>query len=128
MSKKKVLVIGGTGYLGQHLVQAFSSDTSQQQVDLAFTHHSNPPPQQLLHAISPQSLPFPLDLRTGHGFDAIANKFGQVLSLHVYIFINWVFFFLAHFLSSVKKIASFFLLDFGYWVFSPCIFYLVGVL
>ncbi|XP_015948176.1 uncharacterized protein LOC107473144 [Arachis duranensis] len=84
MGKKKVLVVGGTGYLGQHLLQAYyasssSSDTNGNGVssfDLAFTHHSTPPPKLLLHAI-PGSIPFQVDLKTGVGFESISNAFGQ---------------------------------------------------
>lgn len=76
MSKKRVLVVGGTGYLGQHLLQGFS-DINGSPYDVAFTHHSFPPPHSLLHAF-PSSLAFPLDLKTGHGFDGISRRFGQV--------------------------------------------------
>ncbi|XP_021902344.1 methionine adenosyltransferase 2 subunit beta [Carica papaya] len=75
MSKKRVLVVGGTGYLGQHLLQGFS-DINGSPYDVAFTHHSFPPPHSLLHAF-PSSLAFPLDLKTGHGFDGISRRFGQ---------------------------------------------------
>uniref|UniRef100_A0A5B7A908 Putative methionine adenosyltransferase 2 subunit beta isoform X1 n=1 Tax=Davidia involucrata TaxID=16924 RepID=A0A5B7A908_DAVIN len=76
MSRKRVLVVGGTGYLGQHLLQDFSEIQGTTPYDLAFTYHSNPPPKPLLDAI-PQSLAFCVDLRTGHGFDAISQTFGQ---------------------------------------------------
>ncbi|XP_009343602.2 dTDP-4-dehydrorhamnose reductase-like [Pyrus x bretschneideri] len=80
-SKKRVLVVGGTGYLGQHLLQGFSQIegkgiTSTTPFDLAFTHHSNPPPQALLDAF-PHLLPFQVDLKTGHGFQAISQTFGR---------------------------------------------------
>ena len=78
MSKKKVLIVGGTGYLGQHLLQAYTHINGAP-YDLAFTHHSSPPPQVLLDAVS-GSLAFPLDLKSGNGFDAILNTFGQVSS------------------------------------------------
>ncbi|OIW21946.1 hypothetical protein TanjilG_15765 [Lupinus angustifolius] len=77
MSKNKVLVVGGTGYLGQHLLQAFYADGNGiSPYDLAFTHHSNLPPKPLLDSI-PRSLAFQLDLKTGNGFEAISNAFGQ---------------------------------------------------
>ncbi|KAK2971836.1 hypothetical protein RJ640_001000 [Escallonia rubra] len=81
MSRKRVLVVGGTGYLGQHLLQAFSHGAtpptpSEHEYDVAFTYHSNPPPQPLLDAV-PDSLAFCVDLRTGHGLDAISHAFGQ---------------------------------------------------
>lgn len=75
--KNKVLVIGGTGYLGQHLLQRLSQikDTP---FDLAFTHYStSTPPQPLLDAI-PHSLAFHVDLQSGEGFQAISRQFGQV--------------------------------------------------
>jgi len=82
MSKVKILVVGGTGYLGQHLLQAYvhanANNGTPFAFDLAFTHHSSPPPQPLLDAI-PFSLPFQVDLKTGFGFEAISNTFGQVL-------------------------------------------------
>ncbi|CAL5401066.1 unnamed protein product [Camellia sinensis] len=83
MSTKKVLVVGGTGYLGQHLLQGLSEAQARAQTtspfcyDLAFTHHSSPPPPPLLEAI-PNVLAFHVDLRTGNGFEAISQAFGQV--------------------------------------------------
>ena len=79
-TRKRVLVVGGSGYLGQHVLQGFSSEihgNTQSQFDLAFTHFSNPPPQALLGAF-PNSLAFHVDLRTGQGFEAISTAFGQV--------------------------------------------------
>ncbi|KAI8545178.1 hypothetical protein RHMOL_Rhmol07G0021500 [Rhododendron molle] len=76
MNTKRVLVVGGTGYLGQHLLQGLSEIQESTHYDLAFTYHSNPPPQPLLDAI-PQAQAFHLDLRTGNGFDVISQAFGQ---------------------------------------------------
>lgn len=77
MSKKRVLIVGGTGYLGQHLLQSFADDSgSNSPLDLAFSHHSAPPPQALLDAF-PRARPFPVDLRTGNGLDVISDEFGQ---------------------------------------------------
>jgi len=83
MEKVKVLVVGGTGYLGQHLLQAYAhaipnANGNSFAFDLAFTHHSSPPPRPLLDAI-PSSIYFQVDLKTGVGFEAISNTFGQVL-------------------------------------------------
>ena len=75
--RKRVLVVGGTGYLGQRLLQAFSN---LPQYDVAFTHHSTSPPQPLLHAL-PGSLYFRVDLKTGHGFHSISHHFRQVSTL-----------------------------------------------
>ncbi|GMY09471.1 methionine adenosyltransferase 2 subunit beta isoform X1 [Fagus crenata] len=74
MSRKRVLVVGGTGYLGQHLLQGFS-EIQATPYDLGFTYHSNLP-QPLLHAI-PHLLPFHVDLKTGQGFESISHSFGQ---------------------------------------------------
>ncbi|KAM7476388.1 hypothetical protein LguiB_023631 [Lonicera macranthoides] len=77
--KKKVVVVGGTGYLGQHLLQCFSDEIRQANpcnYEIAFTHHSNLPPKTLLNSI-PHSFAFPVDLRSGHGFHAISQTFGQ---------------------------------------------------
>lgn len=75
--KKKILVLGGTGYLGQHLLVRFSEEIKhqQQKYELAFTHYSTPP-QSLLNEISP-SVAFRVDLQTGQGLDSIATTFGQ---------------------------------------------------
>ncbi|XP_030930213.1 methionine adenosyltransferase 2 subunit beta isoform X2 [Quercus lobata] len=75
-SRKRVLVVGGTGYLGQHLLQGFSEiQGTPFEYDLAFTYHSNLP-QPLLDAL-PHLLPFHVDLKTGQGFDSISHSFGQ---------------------------------------------------
>ncbi|XP_024020373.1 methionine adenosyltransferase 2 subunit beta [Morus notabilis] len=76
MSRKRVLVVGGTGYLGQHVLQGFSDIKRHTQFDLAFTHFSVPPPQVLLDAL-PHLLAFNVDLKTGRGFQAISDSFGQ---------------------------------------------------
>ncbi|XP_027906882.1 methionine adenosyltransferase 2 subunit beta [Vigna unguiculata] len=81
MKKVKVLVVGGTGYLGQHLLQAYAHANPNANgnpfvFDLAFTHHSSPPPHLLVDAI-PSSIYFQVDLKTGVGFEAISNTFGQ---------------------------------------------------
>ncbi|XP_054784867.1 uncharacterized protein LOC129291502 isoform X2 [Prosopis cineraria] len=75
MRKEKVLIVGGTGYLGQHLLQGYA-EINERPYDLAFTQHSSLPPQVLLDAIS-GSLAFPVDLKSGSGFEAISNTFGQ---------------------------------------------------
>ncbi|KAG5410515.1 hypothetical protein IGI04_006834 [Brassica rapa subsp. trilocularis] len=73
--KTKVVVVGGTGYLGQHLLQAFAED----RYDVAFTHHSCPLPGLLLDAF-PHFPSFHVDLKTGLGFHSISHHFGQRLS------------------------------------------------
>nr|GEY30716.1 methionine adenosyltransferase 2 subunit beta [Tanacetum cinerariifolium] len=71
--KKKILIIGGTGYLGQHLLQSYSESID---LSIAFTYHSSNPPDILLQAL-PNDVPFKVDLQTGHGFDSISHTFGQ---------------------------------------------------
>ncbi|KAF2315336.1 hypothetical protein GH714_038865 [Hevea brasiliensis] len=75
-SKNKVLVIGGTGYLGQHLLQGLSQ-IKDSPFNLAFTHHSSSTPPQLLLDAIPHSLAFHVDLQSGEGFQAISHQFGQ---------------------------------------------------
>ncbi|KAF2560190.1 hypothetical protein F2Q70_00016612 [Brassica cretica] len=70
--KTKVVVVGGTGYLGQHLLQALAGD----RYDVAFTHHSCPLPGLLLDAF-PHFPSFHVDLKTGLGFHSISHHFGQ---------------------------------------------------
>ncbi|KAF8075550.1 hypothetical protein N665_1086s0001 [Sinapis alba] len=70
--KTKVVIVGGTGYLGQHLLQAFAGDC----YDVAFTHHSCPLSRLLLDAI-PHFPSFHVDLKTGLGFHSISHHFGQ---------------------------------------------------
>ncbi|XP_044501597.1 methionine adenosyltransferase 2 subunit beta [Mangifera indica] len=76
MSKKKVLVVGGTGYLGQHLLQALS-EIQGTPYDVAATHHSTPLPQPLLDGLPPSFAFFHVDLKSGSGFDVVSLKFGQ---------------------------------------------------
>jgi nucleoside-diphosphate-sugar epimerase len=73
--RKRVLVVGGSGYLGQHLLAASSA---ADRLDVAFTHHSPAPPQPLLDAL-PSVRAFRADLRSGDGLEAISASFGQVL-------------------------------------------------
>lgn len=74
MGGKRVLIVGCTGYLGQHVLQGLS-EIQGNQYDLAFTYNSQPP-QALLDAV-PQSLAFHVDLRTGDGLEAISQTFGE---------------------------------------------------
>jgi nucleoside-diphosphate-sugar epimerase len=75
---RRVLVVGGSGYLGQHLLAALASYAGR--LDVAFTHHhSQAPPQPLLDALPSASVrAFRADLRLGDGFEAISASFGQV--------------------------------------------------
>ncbi|CAI9278021.1 unnamed protein product [Lactuca saligna] len=75
-NNKKLLIIGGTGYLGQHLLQSFSESQKSFDLSIAFTHHSSSPPNLLLQSL-PHATPFQVDLQTGQGFDSISHTFGQ---------------------------------------------------
>lgn len=81
--KTKVVVVGGTGYLGQHLLQALAGD----RYDVAFTHHSCPLPGLLLDAF-PHFPSFHVDLETGLGFHSISHHFGQVRRIHYPFFLR----------------------------------------
>jgi len=72
--RKRVLVVGGSGYLGQHLLAALAPATDR--LDVAFTHRSQAPPQPLLDAL-PSVRAFRADLRSGDGLEAISASFGQ---------------------------------------------------
>ncbi|KAL1213625.1 hypothetical protein V5N11_000694 [Cardamine amara subsp. amara] len=76
MEKTKVLIVGGTGYLGQHLLQTFAGNNGGDRYDVAFTHHSSPLPRRLLDAF-PQFPAFPVDLKSGLGLNSISQDFGQ---------------------------------------------------
>ncbi|KAL5212269.1 hypothetical protein ABZP36_023116 [Zizania latifolia] len=70
---KRVLVVGGSGYLGQHLLAVLIAADG---VDVAFTHHRETPPPSLLHAL-PDLRAFRVDLRSGDGLHAVSASFGQ---------------------------------------------------
>uniref|UniRef100_A0A0D6QR03 RmlD-like substrate binding domain-containing protein n=1 Tax=Araucaria cunninghamii TaxID=56994 RepID=A0A0D6QR03_ARACU len=76
MEKTFVLVVGGSGYLGLHLLQSLSSIADKPYV-LAFTYHSHPPPAALFDAIGPQVQAFKVDLQSGEGLDNISAALGQ---------------------------------------------------
>lgn len=67
MEQEVVVVVGGSGYLGLHLLQTLACYRR-----LAFTYFSHPPPPALLlHA-----RPFHVDLRSGQGFHSISALMG----------------------------------------------------
>ncbi|KAK1603445.1 hypothetical protein QYE76_007516 [Lolium multiflorum] len=77
--RKRVLVVGGSGYLGQHLLAALASSgagAGAVDVDVAFTHHRDAAPRQLLDAL-PGIRSFRVDLRSGDGLEAVSASFGQ---------------------------------------------------
>lgn len=78
MTRKRILVVGGTGYLGQHLLRAFS-EVPESPYDLAFTYRFSLP--RALRDAFPRSLAFLVDLQSGAGLDAVSQAFGQVLLL-----------------------------------------------
>ena len=80
MNKKKVLIVGGTGYLGQHTLRSFSTTSYY---DVAFTYNSAPPPQKLLQTLSHCSS-FHVDLSSGLGFDSVSSTFGLVIHSSYY--------------------------------------------
>ncbi|KAI5564509.1 hypothetical protein POPTR_014G079700v4 [Populus trichocarpa] len=77
METKRVLVVGGTGYLGQHVLLSLSRIKDSAPYDLAFTYHSNSNLLEPLLDAIPHSHAFHVDLTTGDGFQSIASKFGQ---------------------------------------------------
>ncbi|CAM8925092.1 unnamed protein product [Rhodiola kirilowii] len=74
MGRKKVLVIGGTGYLGQHLLQGLAV-IEDPPYYVAYTFASSLP-SALIRAI-PHALAFHVDLTTGQGLEVIPETFGQ---------------------------------------------------
>lgn len=72
-----MLVVGGTGYLGQHVLLSLSRIKDSAPYDLAFTYHSNSNLLEPLLDAIPHSHAFHVDLATGDGFQSIASKFGQ---------------------------------------------------
>lgn len=75
MNSKKVLVIGGTGYLGQHLLQGLAA-IDDPSYYVAFTFASSLP-VALIRA-APRALAFHVDLATGKGLEVIPETFGLV--------------------------------------------------
>ncbi|KAG2548250.1 hypothetical protein PVAP13_9KG156285 [Panicum virgatum] len=66
----------GSGYLGQHLLATFASVAGF--LDVAFTHHSQAPPQPLLDAY-PSVRDFHISTPAlAYGFEAISTTFGLV--------------------------------------------------
>ena len=76
MESKRVLVVGGSGYLGQHLLPVLAAGCGGNDVDvnMGFTHHRGAAPQALLDA--PGAVFF-----TGVGKSGIvARKLAQTLA------------------------------------------------
>ncbi|KAE8779855.1 methionine adenosyltransferase 2 subunit beta [Hordeum vulgare] len=76
MERRRVLVVGGSGYLGQHLLAALAAGGDGVGVDVAFTYHRGAAPRALLDAL-PGVRAFRADLRSGDGLEAVSESFGQ---------------------------------------------------
>jgi dTDP-4-dehydrorhamnose reductase len=73
--KEVILVTGGSGYLGLHLIEALAKGFSSQ-YDVAYTYQSHPPSPEL-HQKLPNVHSFQVDLRTGRGLDIISSTLGH---------------------------------------------------
>jgi hypothetical protein len=78
--KEVILVTGGSGYLGLHLIEALAKGFSSQ-YDVAYTYQSHPPSPEL-HQKLPNVHSFQVDLRTGCGLDIISSTLGHVCDLY----------------------------------------------
>ncbi|KAF7059668.1 hypothetical protein CFC21_066536 [Triticum aestivum] len=67
MESKRVLVVGRSGYLGQHLLASLAARWGGNgvDVDMAFTHHRGAAPRALLDAL-PSVRAFRADLCSGN--------------------------------------------------------------
>jgi len=72
--KKVILLVGGSGYLGLHVLEALASSCDY---TLAYTYNSHPAPAQLVEKL-PNVLAFHLDLRSGDGLDEISKSLNTV--------------------------------------------------
>uniref|UniRef100_A0A8R7UCK2 Uncharacterized protein n=1 Tax=Triticum urartu TaxID=4572 RepID=A0A8R7UCK2_TRIUA len=75
---KRVLVVGGSGYLGQHLLSRSHPGAGGNgvYVDVAFTHHRRAAPRALAQR-APSVRAFCADLRSSDGLEAVSASFGQ---------------------------------------------------
>ena len=70
---KKVLIVGGSGYLGQFLVESLS-----RHFELAFTYHRQESSRPCQEAETEKSVEaYQVDLSTGSGFESISTDFGE---------------------------------------------------
>ena len=63
-----ILIVGGSGYLGQFLVDAFSSDADAKW-NVFYTHHQSSPPP-----FRHPTTPFKVDISTGQGLDECLSQ------------------------------------------------------
>ncbi|KAK8963926.1 hypothetical protein KSP40_PGU012395 [Platanthera guangdongensis] len=80
--KKRILVVGGSGFLGQHLLHELDTACGNMPpYDVAFAHHRPAPPPELLVSLS-CAAPFSTDLVSGECFECSS---GTVCQPHVII-------------------------------------------
>lgn len=70
--KKAILLVGGSGYLGLHVLEALASSPLCDYT-LAYTYNSHPAPAQLVEKL-PNVVAFRLDLRNGDGLHEISKS------------------------------------------------------
>ena len=73
--KKVILLVGGSGYLGLHVIEALASSPCD--YTLAYTYNSHPAPADLAEKF-PNVLAFRLDLRSGEGLEEISKLLDTV--------------------------------------------------
>ncbi|KAK8956923.1 hypothetical protein KSP39_PZI000011 [Platanthera zijinensis] len=74
--KKRILVVGGSGFLGQHLLHELDTACGKMPpYDVAFAHHRPVPPPELLGSLSLNSRT-ESDLRSGECFEVISEGEG----------------------------------------------------
>lgn len=67
-----ILLVGGSGYLGLHVLEALASSSSPCGYTLAYTYNSHAAPADLVEKF-PGVLAFRLDLRSGEGLEEISK-------------------------------------------------------
>eukprot|EP00270_Netrium_digitus_P008170 TRINITY_DN2422_c0_g1_i1.p1 TRINITY_DN2422_c0_g1~~TRINITY_DN2422_c0_g1_i1.p1 ORF type:complete len:345 (-),score=84.00 TRINITY_DN2422_c0_g1_i1:53-1024(-) len=72
--ERRVLVTGGTGYLGQFIVKAFAQHPALR-FQVALTYFSRPPEASALQTLGNPSA-FKVDLRTGQGLEEYSSRVG----------------------------------------------------
>ena len=76
MWKTLAMVVGGSGYLGLHLLHSVTTLVDNP-YEIAFTYHSHRPPPTLFDTNVPLHA-FKVDLQSGEGLDSISATLGQV--------------------------------------------------